>query len=89
MKVDSAQSEDYTGPAIRGPSTGWVKLAEGEEVISPVTPLKWAQRSLLGLPVPALSPRCRRLIQIESNSRLRLGVCETPKLSTLAPPVSA
>ena len=65
MKVDSAQSKDYTGPEIRGPSTGWVKLAEGEKVISPVTPRKWAQRSRLGLPLPPPSPRYRRLIQKE------------------------
>ena len=63
MKI--LQSEGYTGPEIRGPSTGWVKLAEGEKVISPVTPGVWAPRKRLGLPLPPPSARRRRLIKTE------------------------
>ena len=40
----------YTGAEIRGPSTGWVKLAEGEEVLPPVTPHSMIHRRCLGLP---------------------------------------
>ena len=63
---ETAQSEGYTGPEIRGPSTGWVKLAEGEKVIPPSTPLVRVQRSRLGLPLPAPSARHRRLIKREN-----------------------
>ena len=31
----------YTGPEIQGPSTGFVKPAEEEDVLPPVTPLVW------------------------------------------------
>lgn len=54
---EMAQSRGYTGPEIRGPSTSWVKLAEGEKMIPPVTPLVLAQRSCLGLPPPDLANR--------------------------------
>lgn len=63
--TEIAQSGGYTGPEIRGPSTGWVKLAEGEKVIPPVTPLVLAQRSCLGLPPPRVAHR-RRLIKKEN-----------------------
>lgn len=63
--TEIAQSEGYTGPEIRGPSTGWVKLAEGEKVMPPVTPLVLAQRSCLGLPPPRVAHR-RRLIKKEN-----------------------
>ena len=63
--TEIAQSEGYTGPEIRGPSTGWVKLAEGEEVLPPVTPLVLTQRSRLGLPQPRVARR-RRLVEKEN-----------------------
>ena len=33
-----ARSRGYTGPDIRGPSSSWVKLAKGENVLPPLTP---------------------------------------------------
>lgn len=63
--TEIAQSEGYTGPEIRGPSTGWVKLTEGEKVIPPVTPLVLTQRMRLGLPPPRAAHR-RRLINKEN-----------------------
>ena len=63
--MEMARSEGYTGPEIREPSTGWVKLAEGEEVIPPATPLVWTQRRHLGLPLPPPSARRRRPIKTE------------------------
>ena len=62
--TEIAQSRGYTGPEIRGPSTDWVKLAEGKEVITPVTPLVFEQRMRLGLPPPRSAYR-RRLIEKE------------------------
>ena len=61
--TEIAQSRGYTGSQIRGLSTGWVKLAEGEEAISQVTPVVWSQRSHSGLPLPPPSPYNRRLNQ--------------------------
>ena len=63
--TEIAQSEGYTGPEIRGPSTDWVKLAEGEEVIPPMTPVVLTQRSHLGLPPPRVARR-RRLVEKEN-----------------------
>ena len=63
--METARSQGYTGPEIRGPSTSWVKLAEGEKVIPPATPLVWTQRRILGLPLPPPSARRRRLNQTE------------------------
>ena len=40
-----ARDEGYTGPEIREPTTGWVKLAEGEDVKLPMTPIAMAKRS--------------------------------------------
>ena len=37
--MERAKSHSYTGPDIQGPSTGWLKLAEGEDVLPPATPL--------------------------------------------------
>ena len=37
--MERAREEGYTGPEIREPTTGWVKLAEGEDVKLPMTPL--------------------------------------------------
>ena len=34
----------YTGPGIRGPSSSWVKLAEGENVLPPLTPAVLSMR---------------------------------------------
>ena len=48
--MERAKSHGYTGPEIQGPSTGWVKLAEGEDVLPPVTPLVQLQRHRAGLP---------------------------------------
>ena len=58
--TEAAQRIGFTGPQIPGPSTGWVKLAEGEEVLSPVTPLALNQRMLLGLPPRACAVTRRR-----------------------------
>ena len=37
--MERAREEGYTGPEIREPTADWVKLAEGEEVKLPMTPL--------------------------------------------------
>ncbi|KAL9071849.1 MAG: hypothetical protein Q9161_003949 [Pseudevernia consocians] len=37
--MERAREEGYTGPEIREPTTGWVKLADGEDVKLPMTPL--------------------------------------------------
>lgn len=63
--TEIAQSRGYTGPEIRGPSTGWIKLAEGEEVISPATPLVAMQKNRMGLPPSRLAHR-RRLMGKEN-----------------------
>ncbi|CAF9943350.1 MAG: hypothetical protein ALECFALPRED_011128, partial [Alectoria fallacina] len=67
--TETAQSNGYTGPEIRGPSTGWVKLAEGEKVIPPATPLVFTERMRLGLPPPR-SARHRRWIGKETQTPL-------------------
>ena len=43
--MERAREEGYTGPEIREPTTGWVKLAEGEDVKLPMTPLAIARKS--------------------------------------------
>ena len=43
--MERARKEGYTGPEIREPTTGWVKLAEGEVVKLPMTPLAIARKS--------------------------------------------
>ena len=45
--MERAREEGYTGPEIREPTTGWVKLAEGEDVKLPMTPLAIARKSRL------------------------------------------
>ena len=67
--TETAQSNGYTGPEIRGPSTGWVKLAEGEKVIPPATPLVFTERMRLGLPPPR-SARHRRWMGKETQPPL-------------------
>ena len=52
--TEIAQTSGYTGPEFRGPSTGWVKLPEGEEVIPPVTPLVLCRMSS-GMPPPRVA----------------------------------
>lgn len=37
--MERARAQGYTGPEIREPTTAWVKLAEGEDVKLPMTPL--------------------------------------------------
>lgn len=37
--MERARQQGYTGPEIREPTTAWVKLAEGEDVKLPMTPL--------------------------------------------------
>ena len=43
--MERARREGYTGPEVREPTTGWVKLAEGEDVKLPMTPLAIARKS--------------------------------------------
>lgn len=45
--MERAREEGYTGPEIREPTTGWVKLAEGEDVKLPMTPLAIARKARL------------------------------------------
>ena len=58
--MEEAISRGYTGPEIQGPSTGFVKLAEGEDVLPPATTLVWIQRMQAGLPKPRLAKHRRR-----------------------------
>ena len=58
--MEKAVSRGYTGPEIQGPTTGFVKLAEGEEVLPPVTTLVMIQRMQAGLPNPRSARRRRR-----------------------------
>ncbi|CAD6587499.1 MAG: hypothetical protein ASARMPRED_003166 [Alectoria sarmentosa] len=67
--TEPAQSNGYTGPEIRGPSTGWVKLAEGETAIPPVTPLVLVERMRWKLGQPR-SARFRRRIEKETQPPL-------------------
>ena len=60
--MERARLSGYTGPEIRGPSSGWVKLAEGEDVIPPVTTLVYVKRHRAGLPTPRLAHH-RKLIK--------------------------
>ena len=43
--MQRAKEMGYTGPEIGEPTTGWVKLAEGEDVKLPMTPLAIMKRS--------------------------------------------
>ena len=43
--MERARAEGYTGPEMQEPTTGWVKLAEGEDVKLPMTPLAIARKS--------------------------------------------
>ena len=50
--MERAKSLGYSGPDIRGPSSGWVNLNEDEDVLPPVTPLVLAHRCGSGLSPP-------------------------------------
>ena len=58
MKI--AESSGYSGPRISGPPSGWVQLAEGEDVVPPVTPAALTKRNVLHLGPPR-SPYRRKL----------------------------
>ena len=61
-----ARELGYTGPEIQGPSTDWIKLAEGEEMAPPATlNMLFARRSARLGPgqSPYLSCRAKRLHQ--------------------------
>ena len=60
--TERARLRGYTGPEIRGPSSGWVKLAKGEDVLSPVTTLVSIKRHRAGWPNPRL-PYRRKMIK--------------------------
>ena len=50
--MEIAKSKGYSGPHLSGPSSGWVQLAEGEEVMSPVTPFLMSRWCRLGVDRP-------------------------------------
>ena len=58
--MESARLRGYTGPEIRGPSSAWVQLAEGEDVLPPATILVALERRRAGLPNPRLAHHRRR-----------------------------
>ena len=62
--TERARLRGYTGPEIRGPSSGWVKLVEGEDVLPPVTTLVKVKRHRDGFPNPRL-PQSRKMIKID------------------------
>ena len=67
--TEVAKSKGYTGSEIRGPSTGWIKLAEGEDMLPPVTLTVTLERNRAGLP-PAQHPRAanrRKLVKKDSQ----------------------
>ena len=68
--TETIQSRGCVEPVIRGPSTGWVKLAEGEDAIPPATPLVWRERMRLGLG-PPLSARRRKVNMKENQPPLK------------------
>ena len=77
--MEIAQSRGYTGPEIRGPSTSWVKLAEGEKAIPPVTP-RLRTKKLFGVATTTLgsSPqidRKRKLTSAQDSTFLRHLKC--------------
>ena len=60
--TERARLRGYTGPEIRGPSSGWVKLVEGEDLLPPVTTLVSIKRHRAGLPNPRLAHR-RKMVK--------------------------
>ena len=68
--TEKAQRRGYTGPEIREPSTSWVKLAEGEKVMLPVTPLVLNKRCRPYVPPPWIAHH-RRLIGEKKQLPLR------------------
>ena len=64
-RTERARLRGYTGPEIRGPSSGWVKLVEGEDVLPPVTTLVNVKRHNAGLPNPRLAQH-RKMAKIDS-----------------------
>ena len=63
-----ARLKGYTGPEIRGPSSSWVKLVDGEDVLPPVTTLVASKRHRAGLPNPRLAHR-RKMIKTRDGWR--------------------
>ena len=55
--MEIATSQGYTGPEIRDPSSDWIELAEGEDLIALVTPYVVQRRNKAGLPSPCLASR--------------------------------
>ena len=65
-----ARSMGYTGPDIRGPSSSWVKLAEGEDVLPPLTPAVMTMRSRPGMKGRAVFAKYQRN---EQRTKYRVG----------------
>ena len=51
--MEMARRMGYEGPEIRGPSSAWVNLDEGEDVLPPITPLVISERCRPGLGPPS------------------------------------
>ena len=65
-----AKSTGYTGPEIRGPSSSWVKLAEGENVLPPLTPGVTQMNCGPGMRALAMFARFQRT---EQRKKYRIG----------------
>lgn len=65
-----AKSMGYTGPEIRGTSSSWVKLAEGEDVLPPLTPAVMQMKCRPGMMDLATSARYQRS---EQRTKYRVG----------------
>ena len=65
--TEKAQCRGYTGSEIREPSTSWVKLAEGEKVMPPATPLVLNRRCRPDVQPPGLA-HYRTLIEKKKSN---------------------
>lgn len=66
----AARSMGYTGPEIQRTSSTWVKLAEGEDVLPPLTPEVIQMKHRLGMTDKAMFARYQ---QSEQRRKYRLG----------------
>lgn len=74
-----ARSIGYTGPEIRTPSSTWVKLAEGEEVLPPLTSIVMRRMTAPGVIDDPKFSRYRRSKQRDKYMVGSLGQALSPK----------
>lgn len=70
----AAKSMGYTGPEIRASSSSWIKLAEGEMVLPPVTPAVMQMNSMKRLRGEIMTEAMfARYQQSEERTKYRIG----------------